>query len=169
MNDIYTKKLDELKSKLPIDKYHLDEECRNQAVLYDEVGDLYVQLKTDARIAKEHLEFVRAKLSMDIRKNPNVYGMSKITEDSVEATIRLQKEFELSNNESIELSGISDSFSILLSSVEQRKSMLKDLVSLHIYQYFNEKQTQDLNNVSKRLDNIAEEKIIEMRNNRSNG
>ena len=164
MDQRYRLQLEELRIKLPIDQHNLDEECRNQAVLYDGVGDLAMNVRTEARQAKEHLEFTKADLSTKIRKDPSKYGIDKVTEASIDAVIRLQKEFEDANKEAIEAAGISDAFGVLLSAVEQRKSMLKDLVSLYIYQYFNTKQDLDLQRTTQRIDAVTEDEITEFRN-----
>ena len=166
MDDIFKQKLEELRAKLPIDKFNLDEECRNQAVLYDEVGDLRTKTRDEFHRAENKLNFVKSDLYMKIRHDPAKYGIDKITEASLEAAINLQPEFIEAQEDLIDAGGLSDSFGNLLNAVEQRKSMLKELVSLFLVQYYHEKQDKDLVKTAQKMNEGTEEEITKLRNKR---
>jgi len=121
MNDDIRELLNELKAKLPVDQFNLELECRNQAALLEEVGEIAASVKKEAKVAKEHLEFVKADLSNKIRRNPEEYGLTKVTESGVASTIVLQEEYQEALKKAIDLSEEADCFSTLLLAVEQRK------------------------------------------------
>jgi len=166
MDDVFKQKLEELRAKLPIDKFNLDEECRNQAVLYDEVGDLRTKTRDEFHRAENKLNFVKSDLDMKIRLDPGKYNVVKVTEASLEAAINLQPEFIEAQEDLIEAGGLSDHFGNLLNAVEQRKSMVKELVSLFLVQYYHEKQDQDLIKTAQKMNDGSEKEITEFRNKR---
>jgi hypothetical protein len=48
---------------------------------------------TAALVAENHLKLVEAKLSIDIRQNPVIYGITKTTEDTIKALILTQPHY----------------------------------------------------------------------------
>ncbi|MHA1591484.1 MAG: hypothetical protein ACTSUP_03335 [Candidatus Heimdallarchaeaceae archaeon] len=128
--------LKQLRSRLEIDEYALEKECRDQPCLYAEIGELYVVAKGGARTAKENVDFVRAALDGMIRSDPGKYGLQKVTEGAISSAILLTEEYRSAQVDYLSKQEVSDAFQILLSSAEQRKSMLRDLASLYIYNYY---------------------------------
>lgn len=136
MNEQTRERLNDLRQRLSIDPYDLETECVGQSSLFAEVGDLATEARSVAKKAKDTLDFTRADLSFKIRKEPAKYGLEKTTEASIEATIIIQAEYQQAANAVIETQRVADAFNVLQDSVAQRKSMLKDLVSLFIYNYY---------------------------------
>lgn len=136
MDNETREKLSNLRQRLTIDPYNLEEECVGQPSLYAEVGELATEARSAAKKAKDALDFTRADLSFKIRKEPGKYGVEKVTEASIESAIIIQKEYQQAAAVVIETQKLSDAFGVLQDSVAQRKSMLKDLVSLFIYNYY---------------------------------
>lgn len=161
MDEETRSKLNELKSKLDINPFALEDECVNQPSLYAEVGELASEAKSVAKQMREHVEYVKAELSSSIRKDPESHGVGKVTEASVEAAIVLDAEYQRSVAESIDAQRISDSFNVLQSAVEQRKSMLKDLVTLFVYNYYSGRQ--DMTNESTNIGSVTKDQIIQKR------
>ena len=152
--------LNELKSRLPVDQYNLEVECRNQPALLEEVGEIAAEVKRRSRAAKEHLEYVKADLSTKIRRSPETYGMSKVTDASVMTSVVLQSEYQKAVEEMLDAMEQADSFSTLLVAVEQRKSLIRDVVSLFIHEYYS---SQKLINEEHNLGKVTEEQIIKQR------
>jgi len=153
--------LDELKSKLAVDPFNLEDECKNQSILLEEVGEIVAEIKRKSRAAKERLEYIKASLSTDIRKEPEKFGIvGKATVDSVASTVLLQSEYAEAFEEMLEAMEKADAFSTLLVAVEQRKSLIRDAVSLYIHQYYS---SQNLTSEQGRLGKVTEEQIIQRR------
>jgi hypothetical protein len=121
---------------MEIDRDNLEEECRKQPSLFEQVGTLAAEARVLAKVSKEHSDFVKAKLSSDIRSNPSVYGLDKVTEASLSAAVLIHPDCQTSIAESIETSRIADAFGILQNAAEQRKSMLKSLTELFVHSYY---------------------------------
>jgi len=152
--------LDELKAKLPINQYALDVECRNQAALLEEVGELTAAIRKEAKVAKEHVEYVKADLANKIRKNPEKYGLTKTTDSAVSSAVILQKEYQEAVKKMLDLTEEAECFSTLLTAVEQRKSLIRDAVSLFIHQYYS---SQELTSEESDVRKVTEEQIISKR------
>jgi len=130
--------LADFRERLIIDQFALEEGCKDQPDLYREVGELYVSFKSSAKRLKEEVEYVKAELQQKIRSNPDVYGLAKVTESAISAAILLQPEFKEIQKEYLEMDELASTLNIFLTSVEQRKSALKDMVSLYIYNYYSD-------------------------------
>lgn len=125
-----------LHGKLEIDKDHLEEECQRQPVLYEEVGLLASEARGDAREAKDHVEFVKARLRNDIRANPQSYGLDKVTEGTLDAAVIANVECQEAIRQANELSRVSDALGVLQTAAEQRKAMLRNMTELYVHQYY---------------------------------
>jgi len=134
----YLDQLKLFKAKLPIDQFKLEVECAEQAMLYDEVGEWVSEIKSKARVAKDHVDFTKADLSLKIRKSPETFGLvGKVTEGCIDAVITVSDEYQGAIKESMEADKFAYDASILLASVEQRKSMLRDEVRLFVFGFYN--------------------------------
>lgn len=136
------------------------------------------QAKLESEQAKESLEKVKAELLLQIRKNPDFYGLDKVTDTTVDACIKLQEEYQeaLENlNQAKKRLNEKQNFVNQLYSctqtMEQRKASLEALSSLFKMQYFSTpNEPQDL---SKKYKNFKEtqknsrEKIKERKKRRS--
>jgi len=160
MNKENKELLDDLKLKLPIDQFNLELECRNQSVLLTEMGEIASVVKSEFRSAKEHLEYVKAKLSTDIRAEPSKYNLSKTTADSVSAAVILQPGYRDASKAMIDAEEASNVFSTLLQAVEGRKSLIRDIVSLFLHQYYD---NQQLTGEQGSLNKVTEDQIINQR------
>jgi len=152
--------LAEIREKLQIDKFRLEECCQEQPGLYREVGELFVLAKSDAKRLKDKVEYVKSDLMVAIRANPAKYGIDKVTEGAIASTIILQKEYQGILTEANEADELASTLQIFLSSVEQRKSMLKDMTSLFIHNYYSD---TDLSSESARIQETNKEGMRRVR------
>ena len=152
--------LKQLRSRLVIDEYSLEKECRDHASLYAEIGELYVEAKGETRSAKENVDFVKAGLDGGIRLDPTEYGLTKVTEGSILSTIFQNSKYVIAFHDYLDKQKISGHFQILLSSAEQRKSMLRDCKDLFIYNYYS---NIGLNKEANEVDKVNIEKYMEFK------
>jgi len=137
LNDEDMEILKHFQSRLPVDQFSLEKENSQQPALLDEVGQWVSGIKADAKTAKEHIEYVKADLSLKIRKDPVGYGLEeKPKEGAISSAITTHKAYQQAVVDYIEANRLSDEASVLLSSVEQRKSSISNLVRLFIHAYY---------------------------------
>ena len=131
MEDL-TEKIRDFKSRIGIDPFNLSQECERQPILYSEIGDVASQARSVVRRAKDNLDYVIAEIRADIRLKPENYGLTKVTEGALDSAAILSKpvvDAKLSLREAEE---ISDVLGILVTTADQRKSMIRDMVKLYI-------------------------------------
>jgi len=160
-NEEVKNKLDEFRGRLSIDSNHLEDECIYQAVLYGEVGEFAAELRRDAKIAKERLDYEKAGLQRDARMNPANYGITKVTEAAIEEAVLTNNVYRKVLAESIDSSYLADCANILQTAIEHRKSMVKDLVTLFVHEYYS--SSQDMTPEKKFLTKVTEEEIMAYR------
>jgi hypothetical protein len=132
----YSQRLKGFRNHLKIDGNNLGEECLGQATLYDNIGNLVSEIKRDARTAKDTMEFVAARLKKDARQNPGKFGIAKITEASLDEAVKTHDDFRAEQQKYTEAQYLADCAAVLLTAAEQRKSMIKDSVSMAIHQLY---------------------------------
>jgi len=135
MSDL-SDRLTSFRSSLKIDGSNLGEECMGQAVLYEQIGQVVADIKKIARAAKDTMEFTAARLKKEARTNPGQFSIVKITESALDEAVRVHTEYQMAQQDYAEAQYLSDCATVLLAAAEQRKSMLKDSVSLAIHQLY---------------------------------
>lgn len=154
-------KLEEIRARMPIDRMQLDVECGQQAAFYAEVGELVTELKREFRVTKDRADYIAADLRDKARKNPGAFGIMKVTNDAIQDAVSIHPEYREAQEAFLEAQYLAECASVLLVSVEQRKSMVKDAVSLFVHEYYSTKQ--DMTPEKNVLSNIGEEDIVQMR------
>ena len=119
-----------------IDETALDVEWLQQANLMYKYARYQAETKKAMDEAKERLDFIRAKLEMDIRANPENYGLSKVTESAIASTILLQPEYQESSKKYIEAKYENDVAAAAVRAIDQKKTALENLVKLLNVSYF---------------------------------
>ncbi len=119
-----------------IDETALDVEWLQQADLMYKYARYQAETKKAVDEAKEMLEFIRAKLEMDIRANPENYGLSKVTESAIASSILLQPEYQESSKKYIEAKYENDVATAAVRAIDQKKTALENLVKLLGVSYF---------------------------------
>jgi len=152
------KQLEEFRKQLPIDRDRLESEAAGQASLYESIGSFIMDLKSEARVKKDHLEFVRADIRNKIRANPASYGLLKPTVDAVEDACQVNTEYRAALTDSSDAQHLADAGFVMLEAAGQRKSTLRDVVSLFIHQYY--MSSQDMAPEKKSLSKVSEEEVL---------
>ena len=154
------KQLEEFKESLPIDSQNLDGECLSQADLYQRIGTFVMDLKQEARVKKNHLEFIIAKIKTDIRANPGNYVVAKLSVDAVDEACRINSEVIAAIQDHSDAQYIADCGIILKEAVEQRKSLIRDAVSLYTHEYY---MSDKMNSERKAIGVVTEDQVLKHR------
>jgi hypothetical protein len=100
----------------------------------------YARLAADIQMsldeARRHDEVLRADLSLDIRKNPDEFGLQKTTEGLVNAAIESNEDVQVSAKKIIRLKNELDYAKAAVSALESKKKALECIVQLHATSYF---------------------------------
>lgn len=119
-----------------IDETALDVEWLQQSNLMYKYARYQAETKKTMDEAKERLDFIKAKLEMDIRANPESYGLSKVTESAIASTILLQPEYQEASKKYIEAKYENDVAVAAVRAIDQKKTALENLVKLLSVSYF---------------------------------
>lgn len=123
---------------LEIDKHRLDKEWLEQPILYHE----YAQKTAEARRALDELELEleveEASINEDIQKDPEGYGIKKITNDAIKACIAASPEIKLLKKKIIKAKFVVNTYAAAERAIDMRKRALENLVELHGRDYFSQ-------------------------------
>lgn len=119
-----------------IDEKALDIEWLEQAELMRRYASHLAKTGKGMDLAKEKLEIGRANIELSIRKEPERYGISKITESAVQSTILLQEEYQKLSQEYIEAKYENNIALAAVRALDQKKMALENLVKLLQASYF---------------------------------
>ena len=119
-----------------IDSSQLDIEWLEQPRLTMMYARHQAGIQRDEETAKEKLEFVSAELDKKIRKNPEKFGIEKITESVIRNTILLSHEYEQANTEYIDVRFENNVAKGAVRAMDTKKVSLENLVKLNGQQYF---------------------------------
>ena len=86
--------------------------------------------------AKEKLDLMKAQIELNIRENPEKYGLAKITEAAVQSTVLLQEEYQEAAREYNDAKYEHNIAVGAVRSIDQRKTALENLVKLLGTSYF---------------------------------
>ena len=151
-----------LRARLKINLQTLHEECAEQALLFEEAS----QLTTEAKVALAHAQLERdktkANTELDIRANPDNYGLTKVTEGSVSAALTSSPVVVACEETIIKQDEQYRTVLALVGALEQRRSMLNSAVSLYVHSYFmfGGEQGESGDNGPKRLSDEDRQRLI---------
>lgn len=152
--------LEDVKQRIVINPHNLVMECRDQPVLYSEVGEIQVKAKSLSRRAKDNFEYVCAEIEKEVRLDPESFDLvGKVTEAGIKNAVALDGRCRKAKQEHLQADEDSDALSIQLASIEQRKNMIRDLVSLYNHEYYvNDDMKADMRSALE----TTEKKIVDM-------
>ncbi len=142
--------LESIEEDRKIDPDTLDINWVEQADLYFKYSDAWNtainernDLKIEVERKKEKIDELKAKLDLEIRKDPDEYDLDKITEPAIESAIKSNREYKKALEEMYELKkdlneaqSRANRLYSCVASMEQRKTALENLVKLINQQYF---------------------------------
>jgi len=122
---------------LEIDIENLEVEACLQAELFFKWSKIARDAREAYDRAKLHLDITEASLAREIRENPKQHGIKgRLTEGSIQETIKTNKVYTAAVNNYIQARGESDILARAVAAMDQRKRMIEILVQLHTGEYF---------------------------------
>ena len=157
--------LADVKKRIRIDDYNLSSECQLQPELYLEVAELTSTARSQAKRVRDKFEHIKASTESAVRANPDAYGLVKTTESSISNAVSLAQGVRDAKENLLEADEVADMLGVLLFSVEQRKSMLRDLVTLFVHSYYSDAEGTPVKHDV--ITEMGEDKISEARKRRA--
>jgi hypothetical protein len=117
------------------DQQLIEEWMRHPSRVY-QYTSLTADLQMQLDMARRRDEVLRADLSLTIRKNPEQFGLQKLTEGVIEAAIAVDEEVRASANKIIKLKNELDLAKAAVSALEAKKKALECIVQLHMTSYY---------------------------------
>lgn len=118
---------------LEIDKFALDAECLDQARRFMVWSEQLANAMADRDHTEQKLKVTEAQVEQNIRNNPPV---EKLTEAGVKSLIILNEGVKKIHEEFIEASHKANIMLAAKQAMEQRRSMLENLVKLYLSGYW---------------------------------
>lgn len=122
--------------ELEIDQHCLDEEWVEQPRLYFKYSEMLADAKYDVDKARERRDIKRANLDLEIRQDPEAWGINKIVEAVVTNTILLDDDFRKVQDEYHKAQHTVEILQAAVWAFGHRKTALENLVRLHAAQYY---------------------------------
>ncbi|MCK9570191.1 hypothetical protein M0R72_14700 [Candidatus Pacearchaeota archaeon] len=126
----------EIESELHPDPNELDREWVNQPRLRFRYGARLAEARKLLSEAKADMELTTAELELTIRSDPSKFGLDKVTEAAIKATVLQQDEYTNAKKVTIQAQHDVDVLDAAVSAVDHRKKALEDLVALFLAGYF---------------------------------
>lgn len=124
------------KKDVSIDESALDIEWLEQPSLMMKYGIHRADLQLAVERAKERIEIVKAELDKEIRADPDLFEIPKVSESAITNTILLQSEYQEAKGTYLNLKHELDYAWAASNAIDSKKSALENLVKLHGQQYF---------------------------------
>ena len=154
--------IDEFRKYLKIDKLSLDDEVERQPSLFYEVSEAYAEAVGERDDDKETLAIIDAELDAQARNSKE-----KITEAQVKSYIQTNSEHQIAFDTWLESKKLADRLGALKEAFQQRSYMLRDLVSLHNSNYFEESSLRSNASEDKLVYNKQRVRLANARENRN--
>lgn len=119
-----------------IDKSALDEEWSGQPELYNEYAVKLANAKRNLEFRKSQLNVIKAKVALDIRRNPSDYGIPRVTDKIVESLVTVDPKVQKVARLLAKAHHSVDIIQAAVTALDHRKKALEGLVSLHGQNYF---------------------------------
>jgi hypothetical protein len=147
------------KNILIIDKTRLDEEWERQPELMFDFCKKLADASNVMDKVKSLLEVTKAELAVQARRDPKSYLKTKATESSISEYVNSHPKIKQLLNKLYIAKHRKELLAGMVSALEQRKSALERLVSLHGQSYFSEPRP---------VDQPSRETISEIQNKKAN-
>lgn len=140
---------------LDIDPLKLDREWEEQAALYFSFAVDAAEAHAAVDRAKAELELVESEVDMDVRLNPEKYGVDKITETAVKSAVQGSKRRRKAYEDLVEKRHAAKIADAAVAGLEHKKRALEKLVDMRIAGLYAQPHTsregrEDMNENAKR-------------------
>ena len=116
----------------PQEAAHLDKVWMQIGVATMDVGLDWVNAKQTLKTVKSQLKQKESEIGLDVRDRPEEYGLTKVTEASVQQTVQAHPEIIEMNEEINELEGIVDILMIARGAIADRKDGAANLQQIQL-------------------------------------
>lgn len=123
-------------ASMAIDPNRLDEQWSEQPQLYFKYATLLAERRKEYEEARIELKIIESTLKNRVRKNPQKYGLAKITEAGITQVVESQPKVEEAMDRITELKYELDLLAAVCTSLDHRKKALEGMVFLHGQNYF---------------------------------
>lgn len=130
------------KNILAINKYDLDTETATQPGLYKSWAKKACKKRFEYDQAKANHEVLKAKIELEVRRDPEKFNLPKVTEDTIKATVITDKRLIASWDKVLLLKLEASELDILVEALAQRKKSIEDLIQLFFRDYFAKPKTK---------------------------
>lgn len=124
------------KDTYEIDKHRLDREWQLQPRLFHEAADKLAEAESEVDRLKGVLELVAAEVELDIRKNPEGYGIKRISNPAVEKAVILDKQYQEALEDYHKAKRAARHLQAEVRYLEHRKSAIEHLSKLRLIDYW---------------------------------
>ena len=124
------------KEDMHIDENALDVEFLEQPELMVKYSTMLAEVKQSRDLRKENLDFISATIDKEIRADPDVFDLDKLTETIVKNTVIMQGKYKEAMNLLIDSNFEVNVLQGVVNAIDARKSSLENLVKLHGQEYF---------------------------------
>lgn len=119
-----------------IDPSELDLCAATQADVFFYWAEQASEARAKLDRAKMQIELVENRLALDCRTEPSKFGLMKVTEAAITATVKNSEEYKEAVDQYLKAKQESQLADAAVNAMEQRKRMIEVLVTLHGQQYF---------------------------------
>lgn len=119
-----------------LDKDRLDDEWLAQPLLMDEYSQALVEARYEAEKAKDNLKLIEATVAAKIRKQPDRYGVLKVTDKAITDAVLVSEDYCEAVDDYRDARYQQEVCQAKVDSLEHRKKALENLVWLFGQQYF---------------------------------
>lgn len=120
----------EMREKLPISSYELNENCETHAEYYGRVSEMYGKVFVIAHRIEQAQKEAWAGKSLEVRNDPGQYGFDKLTEGTLKDILTADEDLVKWEHLEIDSQGLLVEMKGLLDAYEHRRSMLNNEVQL---------------------------------------
>ena len=131
------------KEQVKIDKHSLDDVCATQPQLYMEWASLLAKAIRFKKETEEEVLQLQAETNLDIRENPKYYKLmpdskGKLMESAIKAVVLVNVEVKAAQKKALVARELADVMTAIVSSFEQRRTMIKMMGDLWIAEYYSD-------------------------------
>lgn len=119
-----------------IDRYRLDDEWVKQPDLYRRYAEALADARKLLEMRKNEATILRADTELQVRKEPEKYGLSKVTEGVIKAVVDVNTDVVAADDMVIDAKHGVAVLEAAVGALDHRKRALSDLVSLHLADYY---------------------------------
>ena len=154
--------MDKIKKKkesfLAIDQHKLDREWLRQPELYFKYANKLADRRNEYDSAKTKLTLTEARVSSEVRANPDGYELTKTTEGAIQNVVQSHVDVvEATTNLRVCRHAV-DVISAAVEALDHRRRALENLVRLHAANYFSEPKIETLKE-QEAVDNMIKENV----------